>query len=151
MAVFLFDRYSSTGIFVAVYESAPGQVTQVYYVDRPGHYYRGSDYSLGMGLMGGALTGYVLGSTLAWPLLFWCWSCWSRFWLEDGPFFLKVNLPIVVFQEYGWIQKLIQLLVNSMEWMATFSTPNRLSTRYYGTVVYSYNSFIIFEDLWRLW
>lgn len=47
----------------------PGEVTRVYVVDRPGYYYSGRDYSLGM--VGGVATGALLGSALMMPLL-WC-------------------------------------------------------------------------------
>jgi len=53
-----------------VYESGPGQVTQVYYVDGPGrYYYNGPDYTLG--IVGGVAAGTVLGTAMVWPLM-WC-------------------------------------------------------------------------------
>ncbi|XP_055357660.1 pleckstrin homology domain-containing family B member 2-like [Paramacrobiotus metropolitanus] len=54
-----------------VYQVGPDNVTRVYYVDRPGYYYSGPDYSLG--LLGGVAAGALLGSAMLWPLSFGCW------------------------------------------------------------------------------
>ncbi|OQV14010.1 putative Atrial natriuretic peptide receptor 3 [Hypsibius exemplaris] len=53
-----------------IYQTAPGKVAQVYYVDVPGCYYGGPDYALGA--LGGIAAGTLLGSVMLWPLF---WHC----------------------------------------------------------------------------